>query len=60
MVHTHPGFQVWVPRLLMGVCTYPQALGLCAQASWSIIWVHTDLGFRCVLGFVIWCSQSRG
>ena len=38
-VRTHPGLQVWVPRLL--------------------IWVHTDLGFRCLLGLLIQCSQSR-
>ena len=38
----------------------PWALGLCAQAAWSLIWVHTDLGFRCVLGLLIWCSHSRG
>ena len=36
------------------------ALGLCAQAAGLLIWVRTDLVFRCVVGLFIWCSQSRG
>ena len=36
------------------------ALGVCAWAAWSLIWMGTYLGFRCVLGLLIWCSQSRG
>ena len=59
-VHTHPRFQVWAPRPLIGVHTYPGALCLCAQAAGPLIWVHTDLGFRCVLGLLLQCSQSRG
>ena len=55
-VCTHPGFQVWVPRLTIRVHTYPGALGLCPLLAWPIIWVHTDLGFRCVLGLLIWFS----
>ena len=38
----------------------PGGLGLCAPAALLLIWVHTDLGFKCVLGLLIWCSQSRG
>ena len=57
---TQPGLQVWVPRLLIGVCPYLGALGLCAQAAWPLIWVLIDLGLRCVLGLLIQCSQSRG
>ena len=59
-VHTHMGFQVWVPRPLIEVHAHPGALGLCAQAACPLIWVGTDLGFRCVLGLLIWCSQVRG
>ena len=60
MVCTHPVFQVWAPRPLIGIRTDLGALGLCAQVAWSLIWVRTDLGFRCVLGLLIRCSQSRG
>ena len=59
-VCTHLGLQVWAPRLLIGVYTDWGALGPCAQAAGLLIRVHTDLGFRCVLGLLIWCSQSRG
>ena len=59
-VCTHLGLQVWAPRLLIRVPTSPGALGLCVQAAWPLIWVPTDLGFRCVLGLLIWYSQSRG
>ena len=36
------------------------ALGMCAWAAWPLIWVHTYLGFWCMLGLLIPLSQSRG
>ena len=42
-VHTHPRFQVWAPRPLIGVRTPPGALGLCAQAAGLLIWVGTNV-----------------
>ena len=51
---------MWAPRPLIGVHTYLGALSLCGQAAWLLIWVCTDLGFRCVLGLLIRCSQTRG
>ena len=50
----------WAARPLIGVCTYRGSLGLWAQAAGLLIWVRMDLGFRCVLGLLIQCSQSRG
>ena len=41
-VRTHPRFQVWVPRSLIELRAHPGALGLCAQAAKSLIWMHTD------------------
>ena len=41
-VHTLPRFQVWAPRLLIGVRTHMGALGLCAQAAGPVIGVYTD------------------
>ena len=38
-VCAHVGFQVWAPRLLIGVRTHLGALGLCAQAARPFIWV---------------------
>ena len=60
LLRTQLGFQVWVSRPLIGVRTYPGALGLCTQAAWPLIWVLTYLGFRCVLGLLIQRSKSRG
>ena len=37
----------------------PGALGMCAQAAGALIWVCTDLSFRCVLGLLI-PSHSPG
>ena len=44
---------MWAPRPLFGVHTYPGALGLFTQVAMPLIWVHTYLGFRCVLGLLI-------
>ena len=59
-VCTHLGLQVLAPRPLIGIHTYPGALSLCTQTAWPLIWMRIDLGFRCVLGLLIRCSQSRG
>ena len=37
-----PGVSGVGPRPLIGVHTHPGALGLCAQATGPLIWVHTD------------------
>ena len=73
---THLRFQVWVPSLLIGVCTHPGALGLCIRIGATDQRAHPSrdsgvgartadlgvqqLGCRCVLGLLIQCSQSRG
>ena len=74
-VRTHPGFQLWAPRILIGVHTHPGTLGLCVQAAADqgarpprvsgVGAQAADLstrqpGFRCMLGLLIRRSQSRG
>ena len=49
-----PRAQLWAPRTLIRVPTYQGVLGLCVQEAWPLIWVHTDLGVRCVLGLREW------
>ena len=51
-LYTHSGFQVWAPRQLIMVHTYPVGLGLCAQAAGSLIRVRINLASGVCWGYL--------